>query len=195
MKLHSNAALTAAQRQEVRRRNREEGTSKSELARQFHTSHTTIARWVGREDPHDRSCAPHHPATVITPQYRQAVLEARAAQPSHGPRRLAQELKACFSQAKPGTIERILKQAGLAHAPAPKGPRPPHHIPVGRHRVQMDIQQLPAVEGGKGFEYKISIIHLRTRMKYSEIHAEHDSATVAGVLERALGALPPFGWS
>jgi transposase len=195
MKLHQNATLTPAQRREVRRRYQEEGISKSELARQFHTSHTTIARWVGRDDPNDRSSAPHHPARVITPEYRQAVLEERAAQPSHGSRRLAQDLKGRFGQAKPGTIDRILKQAGLAHTPVSAKPKPPRHIPVGRHRAQMDIQQLPAVEGGKGFEYKISVIHLRTRMKYSEIHPDHDSATVAAVLERALGALPPFGWS
>ena len=65
-------------------------------------------------------------------------------------------------------------------------------IPVGHHRIQMDIQQLPAVEGGKGFEYKISTIHLRTRVKYSKIHSNRKSETVAGVLKRALDLLPPF---
>src|SRR5574341_1628031 len=55
-------------------------------------------------------------------------------------------------------------------------------IPVGRHRIQMDIQQLPAVQGGTGFEYKITAIHLRTRLKYTEIHADRKSATVAGPL-------------
>lgn len=63
---------------------------------------------------------------------------------------------------------------------------------VGRHRVQMDIQELPAIEGQPGCEYKISLIHLRTRMKYSEIHATASSRQVAAVLERAIGHLPPF---
>lgn len=63
---------------------------------------------------------------------------------------------------------------------------------MGRHRVQMDVQQLPTVAGGQGFEYKISLIHLRTRMKYSEIHRQCTSRIVADVFERALLRLPPF---
>lgn len=56
----------------------------------------------------------------------------------------------------------------------------------------MDIQQLPAIEGSSGFDYKISIIHLATRMKYSEIHDNSETATIAGVFERSLERLPPF---
>lgn len=63
---------------------------------------------------------------------------------------------------------------------------------MGRHRVQMDVQQLPAIAGGQGFEYKISLIPRRTRMKYSEIHPECTSRLVADVLERARQRLPPF---
>jgi transposase InsO family protein len=36
------------------------------------------------------------------------------------------------------------------------------------------------------------LIHLRTRIKYSEIHRHATSAQVAAVLERAIGRLPPF---
>jgi transposase InsO family protein len=56
----------------------------------------------------------------------------------------------------------------------------------------MDIQQLPAIKGGSGFEYKISVIHMRTRIKYSEIHDDYRSETVADVLLSALDHLPPF---
>jgi hypothetical protein len=56
----------------------------------------------------------------------------------------------------------------------------------------MDIQQLPAIEGQTGFEYKISIIHLRTRLKYSEIRTDATSPTLAAVLEEATRRLPPF---
>lgn len=65
-------------------------------------------------------------------------------------------------------------------------------IPLGRHRVQLDIQYLPAIKGTCGREYKISLIHLRTRMKYSEIHTSMSSKRVSGVLERAIERLPPF---
>lgn len=56
----------------------------------------------------------------------------------------------------------------------------------------MDIQQLPAKKGQQGYEYKISLIHLNTRVKYSEIHADSSSETVAGVFQRSLDVLPPF---
>ena len=63
---------------------------------------------------------------------------------------------------------------------------------MGRHRVQLDIQELPAIKGQAGHEYKISLIHLRTRIKYSEIHRSLSSKRVAAVLERAVARLPPF---
>ena len=56
----------------------------------------------------------------------------------------------------------------------------------------MDIQELPAIKGQHGREYKISVIHLRTRVKYSEIHPQASSKCVAAVLERAVSHVPPF---
>ncbi len=56
----------------------------------------------------------------------------------------------------------------------------------------MDIQELPAIRGQHGREYTISVIHLRTRVKYSEIHPQASRKRVAAVLERAVSRLPPF---
>lgn len=56
----------------------------------------------------------------------------------------------------------------------------------------MDFQQLPAIKGQSGFEYKISVIHLATRFKYSEIHPNATSKLAKEVLERAVDKLPPF---
>jgi transposase InsO family protein len=55
----------------------------------------------------------------------------------------------------------------------------------------LDVQELPAVRGGRGREYKIGLIHPRARLKYSEIHPRLSSRRVAGVLRRAVGRLPP----
>lgn len=63
---------------------------------------------------------------------------------------------------------------------------------MGKHRAQMDWQQLPAIKGNRGFAYKISIIHLSTRIKYSEIHHDHTTRTLAAFLVRAVERLPPF---
>jgi hypothetical protein len=190
MKLHSQAALTLKQRQQVKRLH-EEGLSIRKLAQRFGVNPTTIQRWTKRESPLDKNSAPLTNQTVITPEYRSAVIGYRMEHQNHGPIRIAQELTGRFPWANRGTVLTILQEEGLTRPlKREKAQRTP--IPVGRHRIQMDIQHLPAVQGGAGFEYKISAIHLRTRLKYTEIHADRKSATVAGVLKRALDLLPPF---
>jgi hypothetical protein len=194
MKLHALAALTVPQRQEVRRLHHEQHLSIRDLAKRFGVNPTTIQRWVNRESPLDKSTAPLHPNTVITPSYRAAVIAQRKANPAHGPIRIAQALQDEFPQADRGTVLSILQEEHLIR-PLPTKRPPSKPIPVGHHRIQMDIQQLPAVKSGKGFEYKISLIHLRTRYKYSEIHPVVTSQIVAQVLRRGLENLPPFSSS
>lgn len=189
MTLHKNAALTIVQRQEIKRLHAEEKVSIRSLAVRYRVSQRTIQRWVKREDPHDRR-SPTRGNRVVSEAYEQAVLAYRRDHPNHGPIRIAQALQPQFAQAHRGTIERILRTAQLTQRRQPV--REPWKIPVGRHRVQMDVQQLPAIEGETGFEYKISLIHLSTRVKYSEIHTECTSQTVAAVFQRALDQLPPF---
>lgn len=190
MKLHARAALTLKQRQHVKELH-QAGQSIRNLAKRFGVNPSTIQRWVKRDSPLDKSSAPLTERTVITTEYRGAVVAYRKAHPNRGPIRIAHDLKATFPQANRGTILKILQEEELT-TPPKKEKRQPKGIPVGRHRIQMDIQQLPAVQGGKGFEYKITAIHLRTRLKYTEIHPDRKSATVAGVLKRALDLLPPF---
>jgi hypothetical protein len=190
MHLHANAKLTVKQRQEIRRLHQEEHVSLTALATRFQVNRKTATKWAHRDMAQDVSSAPTQARAVITAAYRTAVITYRQAHPAHGPIRIAQALRPAFPHANRETIRQILHQAKLI---PPRTPRPnPKPIPVGRHRVQMDIQQLPAIEGQTGFEYKISILHLGTRLKYSEIHADSRSATVAGVLQRACDRLPPF---
>lgn len=58
--------------------------------------------------------------------------------------------------------------------------------------MQLDIQELPAIRGGKGHEYKMSAIHLRTRIKYSQIVTQANSKALAIFLHQARLRLPPF---
>ena len=127
---------------------------------------------------------------MITEPYRQAVLDYRKDHPHHGPIRIAHQLKEDYPFANRGTVLKIL-QAQQLTKPKP-GKKADNHLPVGRHRVQMDLQQLPCIEGESGFEYKISMIHLATRFKYWEIHREATTENIALVFQRALDALPPF---
>ena len=105
--------------------------------------------------------------------------------------RVEAELAPQFGHLASSTLHLLLKQATLTK-PAPPAKTTPQGIPVGRHRTQMDVQQLPVIEGGNGFEYEVSIIHLDTRIKYSEIHASYGSPTIAGVFERSLDCPPSF---
>jgi len=194
MHLHAQAALTIRQRQEVKMLHEQKKVSIRQLAERFGVNPSTIQRWIRRECPLDKSSAPLHHGRVVTPEYREAVVGYRKEHPNHGPIRIGQVLADEFPFADRGTVLRILQEEGLTRPPK-KQRKPRTPVPVGRYRIQMDIQQLPAVQGGKGYEYKITAIHLRTRLKYSEIHSDRASETVAGVLERALDLLPPFSSS
>ncbi len=119
------------------------------------------------------------------------MIEYRKQNPQHGAIRIALALQSRFSFAGRGTVAIILKKHGSTKKGQPR-PKTKWRIPVGRHRLQCDIQELPAIKGNKGFEYKISFIHLRTRWKYSEIHLDCQTETVASVYQRALDSLPPF---
>src|SRR4030042_593360 len=113
MKLHSQAALTLKQRQQVKRLH-EEGMSIRKLAQRFGVNATTIQRWTKRESPLDKNSAPLTHQTVITAEYRAAVIGYRMEHQNHGPIRIAQELTGRFPWAHRGTVLSILRQEGLA---------------------------------------------------------------------------------
>lgn len=189
MKLHKNAALTVAQRKKVKALF-ESGVTVAELATRFQVHETTIRRWIKRTSPLDKNAATRQ-KRVVTSEYEQAVLAYRQANPTAGAIPIALALQTQFPFAHRGTVALILQRAGRTKKTAGRT-KPKWRIPVGRHRLQGDVQQLPAIKGQAGFEYKISFIHLATRWKYSEIHADCTSQTMAAVYQRVLDALPPF---
>lgn len=190
MKQHANATLTVAKRKQVKLLFETQQVSIAELARRFHVHRDTIRKWIHRASPFDQP-AVDRKKRVVTPAYERAVLEYRQAHPSLGAIRIALALQSRFPFANRGTVALILKREGLTRQTRAR-PKTKWQIPVGRHRLQCDVQELPAIKGNKGFEYKISFIHLRTRWKYSEIHADCTTETVAAVYQRALDRLPPF---
>ena len=91
-KIHENAALTISQRKLVRSLYLE-GASISSLARRFGVNRKCVQRWAKRESPYDRPSGPKEPKSVITDEYRAAVLEHRRANPDHGAITIAFYLK------------------------------------------------------------------------------------------------------
>lgn len=192
MKLHKNASLTLKHRQQIKDLYATGEFIQQELATKFGVTRKTISKWVNRSFIEDCSNVSKR-AKSITSDFISAVKAYRenSTTSHHGKIRIAFELKELFACSNPSNVYIVLKHLQLNKIKTPK-PIESKKIPVGKHRTQMDIQQLPAIEGNEGFEYKISIIHLSTRVKYSEIHDNYESKTIAGVYERALENLPPF---
>ena len=193
MEIHNNAALTMKQRKSIKSLYATGQHSMQSLAEQFGTTRKTISKWVKRESTQDRSSAPKARRIRITPEFEQAVVAYRSNEITahHGVIRIAEALKKEHACANPSNVYLVLKRLRLSRPRVVK-PLEKRGIPVGKHRTQMDIQQLPAIEGKGGFEYKISIIHLSTRIKYSEIHDNYNTTTIAKVYENAIERLPPF---
>jgi transposase len=112
-KLHANAALTISQRKLMRSLYLE-GASISSLARRFGVNRKCADRWAKRATPYDKASGPKVPKTVITKEYRRAVLEHRAAHPDHGAITIAFYLKEEFDFANRGTVQKILSQRNAA---------------------------------------------------------------------------------
>jgi transposase len=122
-KIHENAALTITQRKLIRNLYLE-GASISSLARRFGVNRKTAQRWAKRESPYDVPSGAKTPRSVITNEYRQAVVEHRQANPDHGAITIAFYLKQEFPFAKKGTVQKILNQEALSK-PKPKGSEAP----------------------------------------------------------------------
>jgi transposase len=193
MKLHKNASLTPKQRQQIKDLYATGNYTQADLAMKFGVSRHTIKKWINRSSITDASSATRNKASTITSEFESAVKSYRenTITSHHGKVRIAQELKNNHPCSNPSNVYTVLKKLKLNKAKVLKE-QSPTKIPVGKHRTQMDIQVLPAIKGNEGFEYKISIIHLSTRVKYSEIHQNYESKTIASVYERALENLPPF---
>lgn len=191
MGIHTNAALTIKQRKEVKRLHEQEGLSIRKLAARFGVNNSCIQRWVGRDSPLDLSTAPKKKPSGLSKQQKEAIIHYRSENPKAGARTITWALSEEYGPMSHATISRFLRSQGLTRL-RPKKPKEIKPLKVGRHRLQMDIQQLPAIRGGKSFEYKISIIHMATRMKYSEIHDRVTAQTVAKAVKNALAHMPPF---
>lgn len=174
MKLHKNASLTLKHRQQIKDLYATGEFTQDKLAIQFGVTRKTISKWVNRTSIEDCTNAPKK-AKSITSEFISAVKAYRENSTTnhHGKVRIAFELKEKHTCSNPSNVYLVLKQLQLNKIKSPK-PKVSKNIPVGKHRTQMDIQTLPAIEGNEGFEYKISIIHLSTRVKYSEIHDNYE---------------------
>lgn len=194
MKTHKNSSLTVRQRSSVKLLYASGAYTRTALAARYGVCLKTISKWISRSEVSDLSSAPKQPRRSITAAFQQAVIAYREdpLTEHHGVVRISEALKAEHSCSNASNVYLVLKRLKLTKASKVRDKAPRKSIPVGKHRTQMDIQQLPPIKGSQVIEYKISIIHLSTRMKYSEIHDNYRTETIAKVYEHALDTLPPF---
>jgi transposase len=193
MKIHINASLTPKQRQNVKDLYATGQYTQEQLANQFNVTRKTIGKWLSRATVLDAVSPRKSVTSRITSEFENDVKSYREnlLTSHHGKVRIAFELSAKHTCSNPSNVYTVLKRLQLNKA-KPVKVQVTQKLPVGKHRTQMDIQTLPAIKGNEGYEYKISIIHLSTRIKYSEIHDNFESKTIANVYERSLENLPPF---
>jgi transcriptional regulator with XRE-family HTH domain len=193
MKIHTNASLTPKQRQTVKDLYATGQYTQEQLASQFNVTRKTISKWLSRATVLDAVSPRKSVISRITPEFEADVKSYREnlLTSHHGKVRIAFELSGKHTCSNPSNVYTVLKRLQLNKAKLVKV-QVAQKLPVGKHRTQMDIQTLPAIKGSEGYEYKISIIHLSTRIKYSEIHDNFESKTIAQVYERSLENLPPF---
>jgi DNA-binding XRE family transcriptional regulator len=193
MKIHKNASLTPKQRQLVKTLYATGHHTQECLAKQFNVTRKTISKWINRSTVEDAIGTRKSIISRITPEFEADVKSYREnlITSHHGKVRIAFELSNKHACSNPSNVYTVLKRLQL-NKPKPLKVQVAQQLPVGKHRTQMDIQTLPAIKGNEGYEYKISIIHLSTRIKYSEIHDNFESKTIAKVYERSLENLPPF---
>jgi transposase len=193
MKIHTNASLTPKQRQSVKDLYATGQYTQEQLANQFNVTRQTIGKWLNRATVLDAVSPRKSVISRITPEFEADVKSYREnlLTSHHGKVRIAFELSGKHTCSNPSNVYTVLKRLQLNKA-KPVKVQVTQKLPVGKYRTQMDIQTLPAIKGNEGYEYKISIIHLSTRIKYSEIHDNFESKTIAKVYERSLENLPPF---
>ena len=177
MGTHKNAALTVRQREAVQLAGREGTASRRQLARRYGVSLTTIQRWAPRLGGQDRPLGRPVGTGTPVPDYEAAVLVERIRHPTHGPVRIAHDLRPRFARAHRGTVLALLQAHRLTRGTRPKKATT---ALAGGEAPGADGRAVSAqTAAGQGVDYKISVIHLATRLKYREIHDNQDSATVA----------------
>ena len=120
MGTHKNAALTVRQREAVQLAAREGTASRRQLARRYGVSLTTIQRWAPRPDGQNRPLGRPVGTGTPAPDYESAVLVERIREPTHGPVRIAHDLRPRFARAHRGTVLSLLQAHGLTRGTRPK---------------------------------------------------------------------------
>jgi transposase-like protein len=184
VKLHANATTTPKTRAYIQAST----APVAELAEELGVSETTIRRWRSRSQTTDRSHAPHHIATVLSPTEEALICELR--------RDLALSLdditevmRRCLAPAlSRSSVHRCLKRHDLNQPAKAATADPGVFEPAQVGFIHADLKHLPTLRRVKS--YVFVAIDRATRFVHVEIVDQRDAHTIAGCLERFLAAFP-----
>lgn len=183
VKLHANATTTPKMRAYIQA----SSASVAELARELGVCETTIRRWKGRCDVHDRSARPQRLQTRFDAVEEEIAVELRT--------RLGLSIDDILEVMRRGVradisrsaLHRCLKRHGVSAKPT--GDRhgdaaPFEATPFGY--VHVDLKHLTRID--RRSAYVFVAIERTTSFVHVEVIAERSAATVAGCFERFLDA-------
>jgi transposase InsO family protein len=199
--IHKNARLTPAMRVEIALRLAQPHCNRSALARAYHVSRQTIAKWGHRYQAEgiagvaDRSSRPHRTPRRLSRVRRRQVERRR--------RRRWSSIRIARDPRVPiATVVREQRRLGLNQLSRLEPPRPANRYewPAAGDLLHLDIKKLGRIgrtghrihgdrtrrSRGLGWEYVHVAIDDCTRLGYAEVLTDETKETTAGFLTRAL---------
>jgi transposase InsO family protein len=195
-----------------------EGMTRRQAAAWRRVSPSTVQYWINRYRRStvaerrsgswalDRLSTPKHQPRLSSPELHERVCEERR-RTGWGPRLIASELELAHA-----TVSRCLERRGLSRAPKPakeevrrfewpcpgdllqmdtkrfaRFSRPGHAVTGDRHKTGAERRERV------GYEFAHSIVDDRSRLAYSELHADERAETVTGFVCRALAFFARYG--
>ncbi len=185
MKLHANATTTPKTRAYIQA----SGASVAELSEELGVHETTVRRWRGRDEVHDRSHRPKTRSTSLSEIEERLVCELRTSL-SLSLDDIVEVMRRCANpKLSRSAIHRALQRHGIsARPPQEKAPFKPFTTDAPLGFVHLDIKQLTRLDRRPA--YAFVAIDRATRFVYLEILPDKTAATARAFLEPCLKAFP-----
>lgn len=185
VKLHVNATTTPRIRGYIQ----SSPASVADLAQELGISETTVRRWRGRGEVHDRSHRPHRLSTNLTETEERLIGELRTTL-ELSLDDIVEVMRRCVNASlSRSAIHRCLVRHGLSRRPPAAKDRPgcfDTDAPLGF--IHLDLKYLTALRRKRA--YVFVAIDRASRYVYVEIHHNRTAATAQAFLGRFLEQFP-----
>ena len=158
------------------------------LCEELGVSETTVRRWRGRTEVHDRSSVPKRQAIALSAMEEALVRELRT-ELALSLDDIAEVMKRCVNpNLSRSAIHRSLVRQGVNQRPKPDKDRPGRFETASVGFIHIDLKHLPRLKGQKS--YVFVAIDRATRFVHVDIVDNREAKTIARCLKRFLKAFP-----